>query len=185
MPKKSIILLKKVIVLIICLLIVIRIITLIMARYESSSNSEANIDTAFYILNDDYQQMTLNLDSIIPGSEPYTYTFSISNEKDGHITETDMEYNLKIRTTTNLPLTYQLLENENTIDDFTNEVDKDGDGTYFRTMKVGPRYYKHSISGTNTYKLIVNFPEDFTDINYQDIIELIEISVSSTQTIIQ
>lgn len=185
MQRKKIILLKKTIVLIVCILIIFRIITLIMARYESSSNSEANIDTAFYVLNDDYQQMTLKLDSLIPSPTPYTYTFSISNEKNGNVTETDMEYNLQIRTTTNLPLTYQLLENDNTITDFTNKVEKDNDGTYFRTIKVDPRYFKHSESGTNIYKLIVTFPEDFSNINYQDIIELVEISVTSTQTTIQ
>ena len=79
MQKKKIILLKKFIVLIICILIVIRLITLIMARYTSNTSSEANVDTAFYVLNDDFQQMTLNLDSLIPNSTPYTYTFSISN----------------------------------------------------------------------------------------------------------
>lgn len=185
MSKKKIILLKKFIVLIICILIVIRLITLIMARYTSNTSSEANVDTAFYVLNDDYQQMTLNLDSLIPNSTPYTYTFSISNEKDGHITETDMQYDLQIRTTTNLPLTYQLLENDTTIADFTNEINKDPDGTYFRTMKVGSRYFEHSVSGINIYKLIITFPADFTSINYQDLIELVEISVTSTQTIIQ
>lgn len=48
--------------------------------------------------------MTLNLDSLIPNSTPYTYTFSISNEKDGHITETDMQYDLQIRTTIKSPI---------------------------------------------------------------------------------
>ena len=117
MAKKSTILLKKVIVLIICILIVIRIITLVMASYETTANSEANVDTAFYVLNEDYQDMTLNLDSLLPSSNPYTYTFSISNEKDGNIAETDIEYDLKIRTTTNLPLAISLLENENNIAD--------------------------------------------------------------------
>ena len=87
MAKKSTILLKKVIVLIICILIVIRIITLVMASYETTANSEANVDTAFYVLNEDYQDMTLNLDSLLPSSNPYTYTFSISNKKDGNIAE--------------------------------------------------------------------------------------------------
>ena len=185
MSKNRTILIKKIIVLILCILIVIRIITLVMSKYETSSNSEANIDTAFYVLNDDYQTMSLNLDSLIPSSNPYVYTFSISNEKDGNVTETDLVYNLKIRTTTNLPLTFELLENENTISDITGSVNKDADGTYFRTISVGDRYFKHSISGTNIYKLVVSFPEDFTSIAYQDIIELVEISVTSSQTTIQ
>ena len=79
MSKNRTILIKKIIVLILCILIVIRIITLVMSKYETSSNSEANIDTAFYVLNDDYQTMSLNLDSLIPSSNPYVYTFSISS----------------------------------------------------------------------------------------------------------
>ena len=61
---------------------------------------------------------------------------SISNEKDGNIAETDIEYNLKIRTTTNLPLSISLLENENNIADITTNVEKDTDGTYFRTIAI-------------------------------------------------
>ena len=185
MAKKSTILLKKVIVLIICILIVIRIITLVMASYETTANSEANVDTAFYVLNEDYQDMTLNLDSLLPSSNPYTYTFSISNEKDGNIAETDIEYDLKIRTTTNLPLAISLIENENNIADITTNVEKDTDGTYFRTIAMGPRYFKHSEQGINLYTLVVDFSENYSSIDYQDIIELVEISVDSTQTTIQ
>lgn len=185
MSRKNKILLKKVIILILCILILIRIITLVMSRYETTADSEANIDTAFYILNEDYQEMTLNLDSLLPSSNPYTYVFTISNEKDGHIAETDLEYKLKLRTTTNLPLTFELLENNNEIIDLTTKTEQDDDGTYFRTIELGSRYFKHSNESINTYTLVVNFSEDYSSIDYQDVIELIEISVDSTQTTIQ
>lgn len=184
MSRKNTILLKKIIVLIICILIVIRIITLVMARYETNTESEANVDTAFYILNEDFQTMTLNLDSLFPSPTPYTYTFSVSNEKDGNITETDMEYNLKIRTTTNLPLTIELLENSNNVEGIDVSIDTDENGTYFRTFIVPARYFKHSEAGINNYTLIISFPEDYSSVDYQDIIELVEISIDSTQTTI-
>lgn len=185
MSRKYKILLKKIIILILCILILIRIITLVMSRYETTADSEANIETAFYILNDDYQEMTLNLDSLLPSANPYTYDFTISNEKDGDIAETDLEYVLKIRTTTNLPLTFELLENNNEVTDITTKTEQDSDGTYFRTMEMGTRYFRHSNESINTYTLVVNFSEDYSSIDYQDVIELIEISVNSMQTTIQ
>ena len=185
MLRKNKILLKKVIILILCILILIRIITLVMSRYETTADSEANIDTAFYILNEDYQEMTLNIDSLLHSANTNTYVFTISNEKDGNIAETDLEYNLKIRTTTNLPLTFELLENDNEITDITTKTEQDSDGTYFKTIELGARYFRHSVRSINTYTLVVNFSEDYSSIDYQDVIELIEISVDSTQTTIQ
>ena len=69
----------KFIILILCLVIIVHIFSLTLSRYESAYEYNAYIDIDFYLLNDDYQSMTLNLGKIFTRAEPYIYTFTISN----------------------------------------------------------------------------------------------------------
>ena len=177
----------KLLILIVCLLIVFRIFVLIWSRYESEATSNANVDIAFYLLNEDFQEMTLNLAEIFPQDNAYVYTFSIGNEEGEKTAEIDLSYDLKIRTTTNLPLTYSLYmnqdyEDENAINKIeTNEIEQDEDGTYFRTMTTETETLFYKEPKTNVYQLIVHFPANYNTIEYQDIIEMLEITVDSRQ----
>lgn len=187
--KNKKLLIAKLIILIICVILVARIFALVLSRYESNTNSNANVDIAFYLLKEDYKQMTLNLGTILPKNEKYVYTFSIGNEEGSKVAEVDLRYNLKIRTTTNLPLTYELYrdqdyDNPNSANIIrTNEVTKDEDGTSFRNIGTDEVLLRYKEPETNTYYLVVNFPENYNEKKYQDIIEMIEISVDAKQVI--
>lgn len=76
--KRVKIIIKIALILISCIL-VIKVFTLTLSKYQSLSESQANLDVAFYVLNENYQTMALNLASIFPRSAPYLYTFSVSN----------------------------------------------------------------------------------------------------------
>lgn len=177
----------KLLILVVCLFIVLRIFVLIWSRYESEATSNANVDIAFYLLNEDFQEMTLNLAEIFPQDNAYVYTFSIGNEEGEKTAEIDLSYDLKIRTTTNLPLTYSLYmnqdyEDENAINKIeTNEIEQDEDGTYFRTMTTETETLFYKEPKTNVYQLIVHFPANYNTIEYQDIIEMLEITIDSRQ----
>lgn len=185
--KKKKILYLKLTILVLCFFIVIRLITLILARYESEANAIANVDVAFYLLKEDFRQMNLKLDSIFPENGKHVYTFSVGNCDGTKNAEVDLEYELTIRTTTNLPITYSLYMNEEYTDAnaesiFTsNEIAQDEYGTYFRTMKTQKVALNYTDSVTNIYQLVVQFPENYNSENYQDIIELIEITVEGKQ----
>ena len=179
----------KLIILILCLCILVRIFTLVLSKYESSSNSVAEVDVAFYLLHEDYKTMTLNLDSFFPRDEAYVYDFAIGNQNGEEKAEVDLEYELTIRTTTNLPLTYKLYMNEkydeNNVTDIIkeNEIYQDEDGTYFRKMTTEKVELKYTETKTNTYELVVFFPSNYNTEEYQDIIEAIEINVNGQQII--
>lgn len=189
MNKKLKRLYAKLIILILCLCILVRIFTLALSKYESTANSTADVDIAFYLLHEDYKTMTLNLDSLFPKDDVYVYDFSIGNQKDEEQAEVDIEYELTIRTTTNLPLTYKLYMNEKynqkDANDIikTNEIYQDEDGTYFRKMTTEKKELKYKEPKTNTYQLVVSFPSNYNTENYQDIIEAIEINVDGKQII--
>lgn len=77
--------------------------------FETNTLSKADLDLAFYCIKDEYQNMNLKLENLEPRDNPYIYNFGIYNFKSGKRTETNLEYTLKIRATTNLPLSYRLL----------------------------------------------------------------------------
>ena len=177
----------KLVILVLCFLIIARIFVLVLSKYESISNSYANVDIAFYLLKEDFQTMTLNLASILPQNNAYTFEFSIGNQAGEDIAEVDLEYELTLRTTTNLPLTYELYMNQSYTDQGAtniikeNTVNLDEDGTYFRTMTTDKITLKYTEGKTNLYQLVVYFPENYNQENYQDIIELIDINVNGVQ----
>lgn len=187
MSKRKKRLYAKLVILILCLIIVFRIFTLIWSRYESEGVSSANVDIAFYLLKEDFQDMTLNLAKIFPRNDAYIYTFSIGNQDEDKTAEIDMTYDLTLRTTTNLPLTYELYMNQDYGEDGatsiieTNEVEQDEDGTYFRVMTTNTEELLYKEPKTNIYTLVVHFPENYNTTEYQDIIEMLEIRVDSRQ----
>ncbi len=185
--KKIRILYTKLIILILCFLIIARLFVLVLSKYESISNSYANVDIAFYILKEDYKTMTINLASLLPQEDEYVFEFSIGNEEDGEIAEVDLEYELTLKTTTNLPLTYKLYMNEQYTDETAtniikeNNVSSDEYGTYFRTMTTDKITLPYAQGKTNVYQLVINFPANYNEEIYQDIIELLEITVNAHQ----
>lgn len=186
MNKKTKKLYIKLIILILCFFIVLRIFVLVLSKYESESSSNANVDIAFYLLKEDYKTMTLNLDSMLPRDNAYIYNFSIGNIDNEKQAEVDLTYDLTIRTTTNLPITYELLIKQENSEDWinaikSNDIAKDEDGTYFRTISTEQITLKYKDPTTNLYQLVVYFPSNYNESNYQDIIEAIEINVYSTQ----
>lgn len=115
------------------------------------------------------------------------YTFSISNNKNNQRTETTLEYELNIITTTNLPLLYKLYKNED-YKTGTNIVTKDTTaadeyGTIFRTISTNKEIFVHTENQTNIYTLVVSFPQEYNKTEYQDIIEAIIVEINSRQLI--
>ena len=185
--KKEKILYTKLVILILCFFIVLRIFVLVLSKYESIADSNANVDIAFYLLKEDYQTMTTNLAAIAPRDNAYVFNFSIGNQDGEKKAEVDLTYDLTIRTTTNLPLTYDLYMNQQYNDaDATsiikeNVISQDEDLTYFRTITTEPVTLKYTTGTTNMYQLVVYFPKDYNKENYQDIIEALEITVDAKQ----
>ena len=100
-----------------------------------------------------------------------------------------MEYDLTIRTTTNLPIEYELYKNEQYTNDAAQSIIKsddivqDDDNTYFRVITTETETFSYNEAKKNIYQLVVRFPAKYNTINYQDIIEAIEITVDSKQII--
>ena len=100
----------------------------------------------------------------------------------------DATYDLKIVTTTNLPLEYKLFRNQtydaagavNIISSSTT-VAADEDGTYFKTMVAPSENFSYTADQQYSYQLVIYFPTTYMSYNYKDIVESIEIVVDSRQ----
>lgn len=177
----------KLVLLVLCLLIIARIFVLVLSKYESISNSYANVGIAFYLLKEDYKSMTINLASILPQDDVYVFDFTIGNQNGDEVAEVDIKYVLSLRTTTNLPLTYELYMNEQYTSNNAKNIIKENTvaydeyGTYFRTITTDEIYLSYKERTTNSYQLVVHFPANYNKESYQDIIELIEINVDAQQ----
>ena len=179
--------------------------------YESEASSTADIDVAFYTLEDEYLTNVISLDEMIPG-ETRRIAFTVSNyyvDEAGEnvITETDMLYDLKVRTTTNLPLEYKMYKNQGMdVDNLTNilEIETvqnqnmylDEDNTIFKNLVFASQpadkkaegitdsdEFYYTTAETNTYILEATLPARYNSVQYQNVIECIEITVDSEQKI--
>jgi len=175
---------KMIIVLLLFLIILLSIINMILARYRSKATSQGEVEIAYYVLGTEYQTQTLNLDSMVPRQEPYNYTIAVSNEKDGLLSETAIEYTIQMKATTNLPLKYTLLEENGETNQFeTTETTQDENGVYYINLKTSLKELGIQ-QEVHKYILSIEFPIEYkANSEYADIIELVEITVDSKQKI--
>ncbi len=179
----------KIIVIIFLLLFSFVVIPYAYSRYESSATSNLVAPIAHYLLKADYIQTNIEVGTIVPSDDPYIYTFTISNNYQGRRTEINLEYDVAIRTTTNLPLEYELYINQDyehpssTSSIISDEYIQDDHNTYFRELKVAREYFNFTLDEINNYTLVVRFPSQYKVNNYEEIIESVEIIIDSRQKV--
>lgn len=173
----------------IILISLIIIIPVSFTRYESRGDSNLGASVAYYVLGNSYQYLDVKLPDMVPRAEPYVYNFTISNNKNGKRAEVFLEYDLLIKTTTNLELNYELYLNEdyqhpNAQSIFlTNQLTQDEHGTYFRDMTSPTQYFNYNYDETNSYTLLIYFDERHKHADYQNVFESIFLIIDSRQTI--
>lgn len=184
--RRSIIIIKLLIIML-CLILIGVVVNKTLSRFETVAETSGSMQVAFYLINAEHQSETIQISSIMPSSEEYIYTFSVSNNDGINRTETSLEYDLSIITTTNLPLTYALYieeEGQEVINAATNnQTIQDEYGTYFRVIETETKSFTHTEDETINYTLVITFPETYNSVQYQDVIEAIEIEIDSRQII--
>lgn len=191
----------KLIIIMLIMIILHRIIFSSFSLYESEANSTNDLDVAFYVLSDTYQHKEIPLEDMMPGDEN-EYTFSIANYRvdentnEKFVAETDIEYTLTIKTTTNLFFEYELYVDQDPTNPDSENIsianptpfrDEEGveDATYFKEIAKATYTFKQS-AGENLdkYTLKIKMPESYDSVEYQNIIDCIEIIIESHQLIV-
>ena len=171
--------------------VVIRIIGRTYTRYESNVDINANANVAFFIIDQGTYESTISLDGLVPSPDPVYYTFYVANYKDSKRTKVDMDYKIKFETTTNLPLTYEIIRNQTFQGPHTNIIDstsvrQDDNDVYYRVFTDNDQYsFTHNSNQIDEYVLKVNFPasyKNYPDL-YQGVIELFSIIIDAEQVV--
>ncbi len=185
-PKNSFITLTGLFIILFFLIVIIPV---SFSRYETIGSSNLNSSVAYYVIDANYQYLDIRIPNMVPRQEPYIYSFSVANNKEGKRAEVSLEYDLSIQTTTNLELEYELYLNEDyqgqnaqniIVQDTLNQDEYD---TYFRNITTPKQYFSHLYNEINEYTLVIYFDEIYNNYKYQDIIESIFIIINSKQTI--
>lgn len=194
--KKRLIISGILILLVIALLLFISSDMFTYSRYETTVSSQNSIKTAVYLLNDEYQTITVTLPEVLPENNQYPYSFSISNYNDDAHCDTNIKYRIHVRTTTNLHIDYDLFNSLDyahaSSDLITRSDDQDIYGTYFKNMYTDYKTMSYNQDVTHNYTLLLTFPEDngiasgelrenYREAQYSGRAELIEITIESKQ----
>ena len=190
---------KSLIVISLLIIIIVAVIQIrnTLARYETAATTERDVDVAFWVVDNSFQEERLLIEDIYPSTNPFEYTFTVSNFKDDKIAETDMEYEIVLTTTTNLPLSYEIQRNGTTYSNKQEEIYTDSDGTVYREIRFGTTENPYplimdTISNTtntktkvtDTYTIKVTFPqENSANLEYADLMEYIKIELTARQVI--
>lgn len=161
------------------------------ATYQSTVDLDIKIENAVYLLEEDKINFNMTTDGIVPSTEAYVYSFTIANYNDEKQSEVDLIYKLSMRTTTNLPLKYELYRNPATSPtDGVNllteqETVQDEDGAWYHEFTLDDTYtFLYEDKTIDTYYLLVYFDSSYSNnVEYADSIENIEITVDSKQII--
>lgn len=161
------------------------------ASYETKAKLNASIDRAIYLIDNEGMSFNIDPEQIIPSDDPYVYKFSISNFNATTRSDIDLLYELRVTTTTNLPLTFELYRNENyddanAVNLFSSpRVAQDEDGAWYNIYEPSGVYemlYAEEV--TDIYTLVINFPKVYSsNVVYADSIENIEVMIKSKQMV--
>lgn len=158
------------------------------ARYESEVVVNAGPNLAFFIVDVSNTSGQIKLEGLVPRSNPYTFSFNVSNFNNEKHANVDLIYSIEIITTTNLPLNFKIFKGNDMI---RNEIDSDTitsdvNGVYYRHLVIDDiSTMNYDDDCTDTYVLWVEFPT--TEMNYPDyyagIIDLVDIKINAEQVV--
>lgn len=159
------------------------------ARFETKVKLNAKTSVALFILEPGNYEFQMGLDGIVPQNQDYLYEFDIMNFKDSDTSEVDMEYDMKVITTTNLPVTYKLYKNQsptNGTNILTNKnTEQDSDKSWYNVFNLGKiSTFTKETQTTDKYYLTVNYPEEYkNNQEYAGKIDSIVVKINARQVI--
>ena len=187
--KKRFKIVTQLIFILLCLFLIVTIIGRTHSRYESEVDISAEANVAFFLVNQGTYEQTISLDGLTPSATPFYYTVYVSNFKDNKRANTNMQYTIKFETTTNLPLTYEIVRNEDFTGNYTNIINssttrQDEYDVFYKVFTCNSTFsFPYTTNTADEYTIKVVFPESYKnnpDI-YQGMIELFSVIVDAQQ----
>ena len=190
--KKRFFLVGKFIFMFVALVIIVNLLDNTYTRYESTVDLSAEATTAFFVIDQGTYEGTIALSNLEPSLTPTYYTFYVANYNvDNKRTDVDLQYTISFETTTNLPLSYEIIRNESFEGNYTSLIESDtiitdANGVFYHLLSNDNTYtFNYNQNQLDEYTLKVVFPVSYKDSPdlYQGLIELFTIKIHAEQII--
>ena len=150
--------------------------------FTSSSRLVANQKIAQFVFNATKTDVIeLPITNLNPGAKS-EYKFQVTNNIDNKRSDVTIKYQMTIKTFHFMPLEINLYkENEETPLLTCEESSRNTDNEVVCNTEVQTMDYK--LNATDNYKLVIEFPEEYNDDSYTDLVDYIDIEIKSWQAI--
>ena len=150
---------------------------------ETPSNMNQNI-AKFVFNSETLDALNLTLSDIKPG-EIKEYDFSITNNEDDKVSDVLLEYQITLKTYHFIPLEIKLYKVMPEGDVLLVNCDE----TYSRNLNneivcnTEIQQLNHTNKQSNDYKLIIDFPIEYNDTSYTNLMDFLDLEINSWQKI--
>lgn len=150
--------------------------------FTSSSKLVANQKIAQFVFNATKTDVIeLPIANLNPGAKS-EYKFQVTNNIDNKRSDVTIKYQMTIKTFHFMPLEINLYkENEETPLLTCEESSRNTDNEVVCNTEVQTMDYK--LNATDNYKLVIEFPEEYNDDSYTDLVDYVDIEIKSWQAI--
>jgi hypothetical protein len=148
------------------------------------SSNDQNI--AKFIFNaQSSDQLELPLVDLKPGDNK-EYTFSVSNNYSGKISDVSVQYQMTIKTYHLVPLTIELYKLNGETEELISTCDETAERNTENELvcPTPTQEMGHTEESLDNYKLKVGFPSEYNDPTYSDLVDYIDIEIKSSQKIV-
>ena len=178
---------KKIILIIILILIVIisgSQITYALLTSNKNINSTNQKIAKFIFNTNKSDSISISLEDLKPGDEK-EYSFEVTNNKNNITSDVNINYQITIKTLHFIPINinlYKVMDEKDelvlTCDETANRNDKN-ELECLSTIEQ----LSYTNSSNDSYKLVINFPSQYNTLEYTDLVDYIDLKISSWQKI--
>ncbi len=143
---------------------------------------DEEIEIAQFVFNaNKINQIEIPLSNLIPGNN-VEYQFSVANNLESKVSEVTVEYQIIISTIHAIPLTYELIhvtDTDEVILTCNETTPRNAEGEL--ECKSPVMQMNHVTSELDNYKLNILFPSIYNDSIYANLVDYVDIEISSWQ----
>ncbi|MBQ6281968.1 MAG: hypothetical protein IJK66_00330 [Bacilli bacterium] len=158
------------------------------SKYENDTEINIAPTLAFFVVDVQSQTGQIKLSEMVPRTQPYYYSFNVSNFIGTRRANVDLTYSIELVTTTNLPLEFKIYRGGTYV---TDEIDSDTvttdeNGVYYRHLLINDvNVMNYNSNHTDVYTLEVEFPVQYQNSpdDYSGIIDLVDIKINAEQVV--
>lgn len=180
----------KVIGVVIALILTIKVVGVVYSRYESNISVYSEAKVAYFITKQGTVSGSITLDDLVPRDDVYIYPINVYNYDDSKVADVNLKYTIEFETTTNIPITFDVICNEIYSSDYNSVIDdisyvQDGDMYYKKYVDNTEYVFNYNEMQMNQYTIVVKFPSEYKDYPdlYQGKIDLIKVTIKAVQLV--